>query len=146
MIDQNALKYIFGGAIAAMAARANKISLSNNLRDICRAFALGFELLEQDGDNIYTNGILENDITTTEGFGLNSIYETYENNVRLILDSYNRTSSLDSLQRQILAATVNSILFGYVGNPNIHIKDLYNPIGNTLSEISKRILNLTVFE
>jgi hypothetical protein len=134
------LKYIFGGASAAIGIRADYISFSDKKRDLCRAFAIGFGLSTSKGDDIFTNGLSAYSLSNVTGFENNSIYDGYETNVKSIISSYARTSSLSNSNKTILAASVNAILFAYIGNPNINSSELIEPIGRVLYQITKLVI------
>ena len=138
------LNIIFGNALIAAAARNFTLNLGQT-RDFCRSFAIGFQLDETSGDDIYTNSIQEEDLSTIKGFGNGDSYSVFETNVAQIINNDSATSGLDSQKRATLTLTVNAILFGYALSSNVNFDDLYNAIGLTLVDISDRILNISPY-
>src|SRR5438045_6831356 len=136
------LKFVFATSLPAMTVRGDYIGLADKKRDFCRAFAIGFGLSESQGDDIYTNGVSENDFSVINGFNAGSVHEIHEGYVQDVLEGYYATSSLSDNQRQILAAAVNSILFGYAATNAIKVSELYTPIGQTLVEVGERVLGI----
>jgi hypothetical protein len=141
------LRQVFANAVTAIILRSKEVALfSEKRREFCRTIALGFDLTEYAGDEVYTYYTETPTADTIVGFGVGYSYENYENTIENILANYPSTSGLQVNQRRYFAAVVNAILFGYALNPNIPATELYDTIGETLLAAEDQLVGQTVFQ
>jgi hypothetical protein len=141
-MSSESLRFVFANAVSAIIFRLDSVAeLKSNKRDFCRAIAIGFELTEYAGDDVFTHA-LETNTTDIVGFGTGSAYSFAEDVVKGTIDGDSVTSSLTDTQRRAFAVAVNAILFGYSANPNITIAELKTTIGATLVEVGDRVVGI----
>lgn len=143
MPEEN-LRFILSNSLPVAIVRLDGLDLSLYRRDLCRAFSVAFGLSEEQGDEIFSNGVEKGQLETITGFDINSNYANFENIVRTIIND--ATPNLSQLQLNILTLSIHSIIFSYSISPNISFEILYDVIGKLIKQLAIYITNLQPYD